>query len=174
VHSTGGLQPSNTYCWRTSPSASVRPLAGQLPQTCRRIISAAEVTDSVAIHPGYGFLSENADFRGAGLEKKERPSVFVGPKGGDHPHDGRQRSRPIRVMKVARGCRACPVPTGRWARDPDEEPAHRSRHWLSDHQSRHRAVAGGRGHAGSYTARASLSETRSASPRPRRRAAIRQ
>jgi len=26
------------------------------------IISAAEVTDSVAIHPGYGFLSENADF----------------------------------------------------------------------------------------------------------------
>ena len=26
------------------------------------IISAAEVTDSEAIHPGYGFLSENADF----------------------------------------------------------------------------------------------------------------
>ena len=26
------------------------------------IIAAAEVTDSVAIHPGYGFLSENADF----------------------------------------------------------------------------------------------------------------
>ena len=26
------------------------------------IISAAEVTDSDAIHPGYGFLSENADF----------------------------------------------------------------------------------------------------------------
>src|SRR6185295_16451841 len=26
------------------------------------IISAAEVTDAVAIHPGYGFLSENADF----------------------------------------------------------------------------------------------------------------
>ena len=26
------------------------------------LISAAEVTDSVAIHPGYGFLSENADF----------------------------------------------------------------------------------------------------------------
>jgi len=27
------------------------------------IISAAEVTDSVAIHPGYGFLSENAGLR---------------------------------------------------------------------------------------------------------------
>ena len=40
------------------------------------ILSAAEVTDAVAIHPGYGFLSENADFA-------ERVSdsgfVFVGP-----------------------------------------------------------------------------------------------
>ena len=26
------------------------------------IIAAAEVTDAEAIHPGYGFLSENADF----------------------------------------------------------------------------------------------------------------
>ncbi|MGM0594837.1 MAG: biotin carboxylase N-terminal domain-containing protein, partial [Pseudomonadota bacterium] len=26
------------------------------------LISAAEVTDAMAIHPGYGFLSENADF----------------------------------------------------------------------------------------------------------------
>ena len=32
------------------------------------IISAAEVTDAEAIHPGYGFLSENADF----AEKVER------------------------------------------------------------------------------------------------------
>src|ERR671931_2744572 len=41
------------------------------------IISAAEVTDSVAIHPGYGFLSENADF----AERVERSGfTFVGPK----------------------------------------------------------------------------------------------
>ena len=41
------------------------------------IISAAEVTDTVAIHPGYGFLSENADF----AERVERSGfVFVGPK----------------------------------------------------------------------------------------------
>src|SRR6266446_3480632 len=41
------------------------------------IISAAEVTDSVAIHPGYGFLSENADF----AERVEKSGfVFVGPK----------------------------------------------------------------------------------------------
>jgi acetyl-CoA carboxylase, biotin carboxylase subunit len=41
------------------------------------IISAAEVTDSVAIHPGYGFLSENADF----AERVEQSGfVFVGPR----------------------------------------------------------------------------------------------
>ena len=41
------------------------------------IISAAEVTDAVAIHPGYGFLSENADF----AERVESSGfVFIGPK----------------------------------------------------------------------------------------------
>jgi acetyl-CoA carboxylase biotin carboxylase subunit len=48
------------------------------------IISAAEVTDAEAIHPGYGFLSENADF----AEKVEASGfVFIGP----HPEN-------IRVM----------------------------------------------------------------------------
>ncbi|MEY4718876.1 MAG: acetyl-CoA carboxylase biotin carboxylase subunit [Pseudomonadota bacterium] len=41
------------------------------------IISAAEVTDAQAIHPGYGFLSENADFS----EKVSHSGfVFIGPK----------------------------------------------------------------------------------------------
>jgi acetyl-CoA carboxylase biotin carboxylase subunit len=41
------------------------------------IISAAEVTDSEAIHPGYGFLSENADF----AERVEESGfVFIGPQ----------------------------------------------------------------------------------------------
>jgi acetyl-CoA carboxylase biotin carboxylase subunit len=41
------------------------------------IISAAEVTDSVGIHPGYGFLSENADF----AERVEQSGfVFIGPR----------------------------------------------------------------------------------------------
>ena len=41
------------------------------------IISAAEVTDSEAIHPGYGFLSENADF----AERVEQSGfVFIGPR----------------------------------------------------------------------------------------------
>ena len=40
------------------------------------IISAAEVTDAEAIHPGYGFLSENADF----AERVEQSGfVFIGP-----------------------------------------------------------------------------------------------
>ncbi|MCS5566124.1 MAG: acetyl-CoA carboxylase biotin carboxylase subunit [Methylococcales bacterium] len=41
------------------------------------IISAAEVTDSEAIHPGYGFLAENADF----AEKVIQSGfIFIGPK----------------------------------------------------------------------------------------------
>ena len=41
------------------------------------IIAAAEVTDAQAIHPGYGFLSENADF----AERVEKSGfVFIGPR----------------------------------------------------------------------------------------------
>jgi len=41
------------------------------------VISAAEVTDAVAIHPGYGFLSENADF----AERVEQSGfIFIGPR----------------------------------------------------------------------------------------------
>ena len=41
------------------------------------VISAAEVTEAQAIHPGYGFLSENADF----AERVEKSGfVFIGPR----------------------------------------------------------------------------------------------
>ena len=41
------------------------------------IISAAEVTDAMAIHPGYGFLAENGDF----AEQVEQSGyIFIGPK----------------------------------------------------------------------------------------------
>src|SRR5690625_7739072 len=40
------------------------------------IISAMEVTDAVAVHPGYGFLAENADF----AEQVQKSGfVFIGP-----------------------------------------------------------------------------------------------
>ena len=61
------------------------------------IISAAEVTDSVAIHPGYGFLSENADF----AERVEKSGfIFVGPKPETIRMMGDKVSA-IRVMKAA-------------------------------------------------------------------------
>ena len=41
------------------------------------VLSAAEITDAVAIHPGYGFLSENADF----ADQVEKSGfIFIGPR----------------------------------------------------------------------------------------------
>ncbi len=53
------------------------PASGESYLNIPAIISAAEVTDAEAIHPGYGFLSENADF----AERVERSGfVFIGPR----------------------------------------------------------------------------------------------
>ncbi len=61
------------------------------------IISAAEVTDAVAIHPGYGFLSENADF----AERVEKSGfLFVGPRSETIRQMGDKVSA-IRIMKKA-------------------------------------------------------------------------
>ena len=50
--------------------------SGQSYLSMPAIISAAEVTDAEAIHPGYGFLSENADF----AERVEKSGFqFIGP-----------------------------------------------------------------------------------------------
>jgi acetyl-CoA carboxylase biotin carboxylase subunit len=52
------------------------PASAQSYLNMPAIISAAEVTDSQAIHPGYGFLSENADF----ADRVEKSGfVFIGP-----------------------------------------------------------------------------------------------
>ena len=61
------------------------------------IISAAEVTDAVAIHPGYGFLSENADF----AERVESSGfVFIGPPSNAIRLMG-DKVEAIRTMKAA-------------------------------------------------------------------------
>jgi len=61
------------------------------------LIAAAEVTDAVAIHPGYGFLSENADF----AEQVEKSGyIFVGPRA-DTIRTMGDKVAAIRAMKEA-------------------------------------------------------------------------
>jgi len=79
------------------------------------IISAAEVTDSVAIHPGYGFLSENADF----AERVEKSGfIFIGPRAETIRLMGDKVSA-IKVMKEA-GVPCVPGSDGPLGQDPDE------------------------------------------------------
>jgi acetyl-CoA carboxylase, biotin carboxylase subunit len=79
------------------------------------VISAAEVTDAVAIHPGYGFLAENADF----AERVEESGfVFIGPRPDTIRLMGDKVSA-IRVMKQA-GVPCVPGSEGTLGDDPDE------------------------------------------------------
>ncbi|MEO1202148.1 MAG: acetyl-CoA carboxylase biotin carboxylase subunit [Pseudomonadota bacterium] len=79
------------------------------------IISAAEVTDAVGIHPGYGFLSENADF----AERVESSGfVFIGPKA-DAIRVMGDKVEAIRTMKAA-GVPTVPGSDGPLGEDPDE------------------------------------------------------
>ena len=76
VHSTADAEAK--YVKLADESVCIGPAAsGQSYLNIPAIISAAEVTDSEAIHPGYGFLSENADF----AERVEKSGfVFIGPR----------------------------------------------------------------------------------------------
>ena len=53
------------------------PPATQSYLNIPQIIAAMEVTDATAVHPGYGFLAENADF---GERVEESGFIFIGPK----------------------------------------------------------------------------------------------
>lgn len=79
------------------------------------IISAAEVTDAVGIHPGYGFLSENADF----AERVEDSGfVFIGPSPASIRTMG-DKVAAIETMKLA-GVPCVPGSDGPLGEDSDE------------------------------------------------------
>ena len=66
------------YVKLADESVCIGPAASNLSYlNIPAVISAAEVTDAQAIHPGYGFLSENADF----AERVEQSGfTFIGPR----------------------------------------------------------------------------------------------
>jgi acetyl-CoA carboxylase biotin carboxylase subunit len=79
------------------------------------IISAAEVTDAEAIHPGYGFLSENADF----AERVENSGfVFIGPRAESIRLMGDKVSAKLTMKKAGVPC--VPGSEGALPEDPKE------------------------------------------------------
>jgi len=79
------------------------------------IIAAAEVTDAEAIHPGYGFLSENADF----AERVESSGfVFIGPR----PETIRMMGDKVNAKRamIETGVPCVPGSEGALPDDPDE------------------------------------------------------
>lgn len=76
VHSVADKEAK--YVKLADESVCIGPAASNLSYlNIPAVISAAEVTDAQAIHPGYGFLSENADF----AERVEQSGfTFIGPK----------------------------------------------------------------------------------------------
>jgi acetyl-CoA carboxylase biotin carboxylase subunit len=79
------------------------------------IISAAEVTDAMGIHPGYGFLAENADF----AERVESSGfTFIGPKADTIRLMGDKVS--AKRAMIATGVPCVPGSEGSIGDDPDE------------------------------------------------------
>lgn len=79
------------------------------------IISAAEITDAEAIHPGYGFLAENADF----AERVEKSGfTFIGPR----PETIRLMGDKISAIKAMKdaGVPCVPGSDGPLGNDPQE------------------------------------------------------
>ena len=82
------------------------------------IISAAEVTDAMAIHPGYGFLAENGDF----AEQVEKSGyIFIGPKSETINLMGNKISAKDAVSEVGIEC----IPGSEGELDEDVEKVHR-------------------------------------------------
>lgn len=76
IHSEADRELKHVFLADESVCIGPPPSAGSYLHT-PAIISAAEITDAMAIHPGYGFLSENADF----AERVESSGfTFIGPR----------------------------------------------------------------------------------------------
>jgi acetyl-CoA carboxylase biotin carboxylase subunit len=89
--------------------------SGQSYLNMPAIISAAEVTDAEAIHPGYGFLSENADF----AERVEKSGfVFIGPRAESIRLMGDKVSAKQAMIKASVPC--VPGSDGALPEDPKE------------------------------------------------------
>jgi len=87
------------------------------------ILSAATITGADAIHPGYGFLSENADFAAM---VEEHGFTFIGPTA-EHIRMMATRSSPSRRRKSSASpayrARTAPSPTPTWPRRQPERSA---------------------------------------------------
>ena len=130
-----------TSNWPTRPSASATPPPAESYLNIPRIIAAAEVADVQAIHPGYGFLSENAHFAEVCRELQDRVhrparTRRCASSGNKNEAQAARRRRPR--------CPSCPAPTGSIDSD-DEALQARPRRSATRCSSRRRPAAAARG-----------------------------
>lgn len=114
VHSTADTEAK--YVRLADESVCIGPApARESYLNIQAIIAAAEVTDAEAIHPGYGFLAENADF----AERVERSGfTFIGPT----PEVIRMMGDKVAAKRamIAAGVPCVPGSEGALADDPKE------------------------------------------------------
>ena len=90
------------------------PAAAESYLNVPAVVSAAEVTDAVAIHPGYGFLSENADF----AERVEQSGfIFIGPR----PETIRIMGDKLRAIETMKAAGIPCLPGSGSVREADDE-----------------------------------------------------
>ncbi|MDA0665811.1 MAG: acetyl-CoA carboxylase biotin carboxylase subunit [Proteobacteria bacterium] len=114
VHSTADTEAK--YVRLADESVCIGPAPSRESYlNVQAIIAAAEVTDAEAIHPGYGFLAENADF----AERVERSGfTFIGPT----PEVIRMMGDKVAAKRamIAAGVPCVPGSEGALADDPKE------------------------------------------------------